>query len=199
VLAGKLGSLKCGGCGVFIASTTKVAVGEGCCRRAHRTVWCASHVTQPLGFDHWSSDMWGHRTVRWCTRQSLFTVRCAFCACSDSACAVCALFTHCSLLQTTVGAISCCSAWHTEQSGATSDSPVNYSGVAPQIPKASELELIHPGAPDTIRWCIVHCPVVHRTLFGGTPDSPVCQTRVAFGWFCSFLFEPFLGLFIGLC
>jgi hypothetical protein len=42
------------------------------------TVWCASHVTQPLGFDRWSSDMWGHRTVRWCTRQSLFTVRCAF-------------------------------------------------------------------------------------------------------------------------
>jgi hypothetical protein len=27
------------------------------------TVRCASHVIQPLGFDHWSSDMWGHRTV----------------------------------------------------------------------------------------------------------------------------------------
>jgi hypothetical protein len=26
----------------------------------------------------------------------------------------------------------------------------------------------------------------------------VRQTRAAFGWFCSFLFEPFLGLFIGL-
>jgi hypothetical protein len=26
------------------------------------TVRCASHVTQPLGFDRWSSDMWGHRT-----------------------------------------------------------------------------------------------------------------------------------------
>jgi hypothetical protein len=33
----------------------------------HRTVRCASHVTQPLGFDRWSSDKWGHRTVRWCT------------------------------------------------------------------------------------------------------------------------------------
>jgi hypothetical protein len=42
------------------------------------TVRCTSHVTQPLGFDHWSSDMWGHRTVRWCTGQSLFTVRCVF-------------------------------------------------------------------------------------------------------------------------
>jgi hypothetical protein len=28
--------------GVFIAPTTKVAVGEGCCRRAHRIVWCAT-------------------------------------------------------------------------------------------------------------------------------------------------------------
>jgi hypothetical protein len=33
------------------------------------TVRCASHVTQPLGFDRWISDMWGHRTVRWCTGQ----------------------------------------------------------------------------------------------------------------------------------
>jgi hypothetical protein len=32
--------------------------------------------------------------------------------------------------------------------------------------------------------------LVHRTLSGGTPDSPVRQTRAAFGWFCSFLFEP---------
>jgi hypothetical protein len=63
-----------------------------------------------------------------------------------------ALSVHCSLLQTTVGAVSRCSVWHTGQSGATPDSPVNYSGVAPQIPEASELELIHPGAPDTVRW-----------------------------------------------
>jgi hypothetical protein len=40
---------------------------------------------------------------------------------------------------------------------------------------------------------------VHRTLSGGASDSPVRQTRAAFGLFCSFLFEPFLGLFIGLC
>jgi hypothetical protein len=78
VLSENLDALKCGGWGVFIAPTTKVVVGEGYCRRAHRTVRCASHVTQPLGFDRWSSDMWGHRTVRWCTGQSLFIVRCAF-------------------------------------------------------------------------------------------------------------------------
>jgi hypothetical protein len=53
------------------------------------------------------------------------------------------------LLQTTVGAVSRYSAWHTGQSGATPDSLVNYSGVAPQIPEASGLDGIHPGAPDS--------------------------------------------------
>jgi hypothetical protein len=52
-------------------------------------------------------------------------------ACSDSARAVRALFTHCTLLQMTIGVVSRCSAWHTGQSSATPDSPVNYSGVAP--------------------------------------------------------------------
>jgi hypothetical protein len=47
------------------------------------TVRCASHVTRPLGFDRWSFCLLGHRTVRWCTGQSLFTVRCAFWLCSD--------------------------------------------------------------------------------------------------------------------
>jgi hypothetical protein len=88
-----------------------------------------------------------------------------------------ALFTHCSLLQTTVSAVSRCSAWHIGQSGATPDSPVNYSGVASQIPEAEQFRVDFPGAPDRL----------------------VRQTRAAFGWFCSFLFKPFLGLFIGLC
>jgi hypothetical protein len=33
--------------------------------------------------------------------------------------------------------------------------------------------------------------LVHRTLFGGTPDSPVRQTRAAFGFLCSFDLNPF--------
>jgi hypothetical protein len=103
-MAENLDALKCGGWGVFIAPTTKLAVGRGCCCMAHRTVRCASHVTQPLGFDCWSSDRWGHRTV---------TVHCPVCLLAPaltSARAV-ALFTvHCRLLQTTVGAVSCCSA-----------------------------------------------------------------------------------------
>jgi hypothetical protein len=42
--------------------------------------------------------------------------------------------------------------------------------------------------------------LVHRTLSGGVSGgSPVRQTRAAFGWFWFFLFEPYLGLFIGLC
>jgi hypothetical protein len=52
-----LGCLEVWWLGVFIAQTTKVAVGDGCWRMAHRTVRCASHVTQPLGFDRWSSNM----------------------------------------------------------------------------------------------------------------------------------------------
>jgi hypothetical protein len=73
----------------------------------------------------------------------------------------------------------------------TPDSPVNYSGVASQIPEASKLELIHPGAPDTVRWCIGHCPMVHRTLSDRTPDSTVRQTRAAFSFLCSFHLNPF--------
>jgi hypothetical protein len=85
MMAENLDALKCGGWGVFIAPTTKIAVGRGCCRWAHRTVRCATgHCPvrqprhQPLGFDRWSCDRWDHRTVRWCTGQVLFTVRCAF-------------------------------------------------------------------------------------------------------------------------
>jgi hypothetical protein len=72
--------------GVFIAPTTKMAVGRlsidgrtGQSGAPLDTVWCASHVTQPLGFDRWSFVNLGHRTVRWCTGQSLFIVQCAFC------------------------------------------------------------------------------------------------------------------------
>jgi hypothetical protein len=68
VLAKNLDALKCWWLGVFKAPATKVAVGEGCCRMAYRTVRCTtgqsgappdtvrcpSHVTQPLEFDRWS-------------------------------------------------------------------------------------------------------------------------------------------------
>jgi hypothetical protein len=40
-------------------------------------------------------------------------------------------------------------------------------------------------------------PLVHRTLSGGTPDSPVRQTRGAFGYPFALLLNPIFGLFIG--
>jgi hypothetical protein len=66
------------------------------------------------------------------------------------------------------------------------------------------------GTPDspvlhrTVRWIIVEwlpknpkvvsselISLVHRTLFGGTPDSPVRQTRAAFGCFAPLFLDPF--------
>jgi hypothetical protein len=81
--------------------------------------------------------------------------------------------------------------WRTGQSGGAPDSPVahrtamNYSGAAPRKPEAEEFEVDPP-------WCTRNCPMVHQTLSGGTPDSPVRQTREHFGFLCSFLLEPFL-------
>jgi hypothetical protein len=57
---------------------------------------------------------------------------------------------------------SCCSAWHTGQSGASPDSPVNYSEVALQKPEAEQFRVDLPGAPDTVWW---------HTGQSGTPDQ----------------------------
>ena len=63
-------------------------------------------------------------------------------------------------------------------SAGTPDSLVNYSGAASQIHEAGKSRVVPP-------WCTGHCPVR--------------QTKAAFGCLLLFLFEPFLGLFIGLC
>jgi hypothetical protein len=66
----------------------------------------------------------------------------------------------------------------------TPDSPVNYSGESPQKPEGEEFGLIHPGAPDTVRW---------PTGQSGAPDQGPLQ-------FLLLLFlNPNLDLFIGLC
>jgi hypothetical protein len=149
---------------------------DGCTRQFGAppdTVWCASHVTQPLGFDRWSSDSLGHRTG---------IVHCPVCLLVP-ALTLRELSAHCSTFQVSV-ALESLLRWHTGQSGATPDSPVLHRTVRWiiaewlfQKPKGGKLELIHPGAPDTL----------------------VRQTKAAFGFFCSFLFEPELVLFIGLC
>jgi hypothetical protein len=146
------------------------------------TVRCASHVTQPLGFVSWSSDSLGHGTVRWCTGQSLFTVRCAFWRCSDF-CANCLrTIAHCSPFADDCWRCSRCSAWQTGQSGVTPDSPVNYSGVA---------------FPETRRWrvrvdppgCTGHCPVAHRTVRCARPGQPSIS-------FAPFFFNPILDFLL---
>jgi hypothetical protein len=129
-----------------------------------------------------------HQTVRCCTGQVLFTVRCASDACSDF-CAHCSRTVHTFADDRCV--VSRCSTWCTGQSGDTPDSPVNYSGAAPKKPEGGEFGVYGP-------WCTGHYPVVHRTLSGGTPDSPVRQTRVLFGFFCSFLLNPNL-IFLLVC
>jgi hypothetical protein len=50
-----------------------------------------------------------------------------------------------------------------------------------------------------VPWCTGHCPVVHRTLSGGTPDSPVRQTRVLWVVFCSLRLNPFLVFLLAYC
>ena len=64
----------------------------------------------------------------------------------------------------------------------TPDSPVNYSGVPSEIPEGGEFELESSGASD---------------ISGGTLDSPVRQTRGAFGCPFALLLNPILDLFIG--
>jgi hypothetical protein len=91
------------------------------------------------------------------------TVRCPSDRCSDF-CAV--LFT---LQSRPLRADSRCSA------GAP-DSPVNYSGDAPEKPEGEEFEQKHPGAPDTARW--------HTGLSGA-----LSQGNLRFP-FCSFLLRP---------
>jgi hypothetical protein len=51
---------------------------------------------------------------------------------------------------------------HRTLSGATPDSPVNYSGVAPRIPETGKFGVGFPGAPDTVRW---------HTGQSGAPDQ----------------------------
>jgi hypothetical protein len=61
---------------------------------------------------------------------------------------------------------------------------VNYSGAAPEKPEAKEFELIHPGAPDIVRWHIGQ---------SGAPDQGTFRFP-----FCCFLLKPNL-FFLLVC
>jgi hypothetical protein len=161
--------------GVFIAPPPNQPLGFGCCRWAHRTVWCATGhcpVRQPR---HPTFRVLTVSTVgaltSWGTRQSGAAPdrHCSLSgASSGAALTLRELFMHCSPFADDRWHSSRCSTWHTRQSSATPDSPVNYSRVAWRKPEGEEFRVDLPSAP----------------------DSPVRQTRAAFGFFCSFLFEP---------
>jgi hypothetical protein len=169
-----------------------IAVGGGCCRMAHRTVRCATGhcpVRQP---HHQAVRVWPLEILTTGPPNSPVVHRTGPVDCPvrllapalTSACAG----AHCStfnvLCRRPLARSSRCSA-------GTPDSPVLHQTVRwiiadlhPEFPKVASLEF---GS------------LVHRTQSGGTPDSPVRQTRAAFGLTLLLCFEPFLGLYIGLC
>jgi hypothetical protein len=70
---------------------------------------------------------------------------------------------------------------------------VNYSGAASHFLEGEEFSVEFPKVASS-EWN----SLVHQTLSGGAPDSPVRQTRVPLGCLLLSMFEPFLGLFICL-
>jgi hypothetical protein len=161
-----------------------MAVGGLYCRQAHRTVRCATGhypVRQPR---HPTDRVWPlelltcgpldcpvvHRTGPiHCPVRHL--------APALTLHAQSALFTlHCSLLQSTIGAVAVTPL-------GTPNSPVLHRTIRwiiaegnPRNPKVASSEWFS---------------LVHRTLSGGAPDSPVCQTRAAFGCLCISLLWTF--------
>jgi hypothetical protein len=159
-----------------------MVVGEGCCRMAHRTVWCTTghcSVRQPR-----------HPTVRVRPLELLTCgppdspvvhriapVHCLvrhLAPALTSARAVPLLTVHCRLLQTIVGAVSHCSA-------GTPDSPVLHQTVRwiiaewlPENPKLASLELIS---------------LVHRTVRCARPGQPSV-------FFAPFYLNPFLDFLL---
>jgi hypothetical protein len=155
-----------------------VDVGRGCCQWAHRTVRCATRhcpVRQPR-----------HPTVR-VRPLEIWQVgppdsHCAlFGAPSAPALTLRSLSTHCSvhcsLLETTVGAVAV-------TPHGTPDSPVNYSGVAFSETRSWAVQSCSP-------WCTGHCPVAHRTVHCARPGYPSID-------FAPFYLNPFLD-FILVC
>jgi hypothetical protein len=183
VLAENLDALKCWWLGVFIASTTKVAVVEGCCRMAHRTGGFATAqgpVRQPrlpivrvrpleLMTCGPPDSPVVHRIVPvHCPVRHLAPAL-------TSARAV-ALFTvHCRILQTTVGVVSHCSAGTPNSPVVHRTGPVHcpVCHLAPALTSARAVALftVRCRLLQTIVGAVSHCSA-------GTPDSPVLHRTV---------------------
>jgi hypothetical protein len=183
----KLGCLKWWWLGVFIALTTNSTVRDAVCRWVHPTVRCATGhclVRQPrhptIIWRFRPLELWQlgaldspvpHRTgtVHCPVRLLTLLWLCANCPRTVHVCR--------RPLESTVALLSRCST-------GTPDSLVTHQ---------------------TVRWIIAEWlsrnPKVKSSActIPGAPDSPVRQTRVLFGFFCSFLLNPNFDLFIGLC
>jgi hypothetical protein len=85
------------------------------------------------------------------------------------------------LLQSTIARCSRCST-------SAPDSPVNYSGC--RLEKTREWLVWAEWSWDT-----GHCPMVHRTLSGGTPDSPVCHSSAHSSFFAPLNLIPNLNIY----
>jgi hypothetical protein len=150
----------------------------GCCRWAHRTVRCASHVTQPLGF--------GSRRLLEAlsssgTEQSgdvpdrHYSVSGAPLTGGSNSARTVALTP--ALLQSAVVQSSRCSA-------VTPDSPVNYSEALQKKPESGKFIVVR-------SWCTGHYPVAHRIVRCARPGHTLVSLLL--------LSEPLLQSFIGLC
>jgi hypothetical protein len=143
--------------GVFIALNHQQVGGGGCCRWAHRTVRCTSHVTQSLG----SESFWPLEALSSSGTGQSGVAPDRHCSVSGAppACALTLPRTvaHCSsvlqLLHATIARSSRCSA------GAP-DIPVARRTVrwiiaerAGWNPRVAVWTLYGPGAPNTVRWC----------------------------------------------
>jgi hypothetical protein len=70
-------------------------------------------------------------------------------------------------LQTTVAReVAVAPLAHRTLSGASPDSPVNYSGAASHFPEGEEFNIEVPGAPDTVRWCTGQSSAQDQGAFG---------------------------------
>jgi hypothetical protein len=74
---------------------------------------------------------------------------------------------------------------HRTLSGASPDSPVNYSGAASYFPEGGKFSVECPGAPDTVRW---------HTRQSDAPDQ-----GAFWDVFCSLCLNPFLVFLLVYC
>jgi hypothetical protein len=163
-----------GGWGIYSPNHHKWPL-EDCCRMAHRTVRCATghcpvrQLRQPVvGF--WPLELWLVEPLGCPVVHRTGPVDCTVCRCSDSS-------THCSALN----------AFTVDHWREVAVAPLAHRTVRCDTGHCLVLHR-------TVRWIIAEPPpifpkvasssssaLVHRTLSGGTPDSPVRQTRVPFG------------------